>query len=67
MTGAIVRIILRYGSGALVAKGILSPDDGAIFAADPDVAQMLQVGIGAAIGAATEVYYAIAKRMGWAT
>lgn len=67
MVGVVVRIILRYGAGFLVAKGLLSPEDGSTFAVDPDLAQMLEIGIGFGIGAATEAYYAIAKRLGWAT
>jgi hypothetical protein len=67
MTGVIVRILLRYGAGFLVAKGLLSPEDGSTFAVDPDLAQMLEVGIGLAVGAATELYYTLAKKWGWAT
>lgn len=63
MTGVIVRIALRYLAAALVAHGWLSPEDGSMLAMDPDVQMMA----GAAVGAAVEAWYAIAKRMGWAT
>lgn len=67
MTGVLVRIILRYGAGFLVAKGLLTPEDGTALGVDPDVAQMLEIGIGAAIGAGTELYYALARKFGWST
>jgi hypothetical protein len=67
MTGVIVRILLRYGAGFLVAKGLLSPEDGSTFAVDPDLARFLEMGIGASIGAVTEAYYFFAKKWGWAT
>lgn len=67
MTGVLIRIALRYSAGFLVARGLLSPEDGSVFAVDPDLAKMLEIGIGLAIGALTEAYYAFAKRWGWAT
>lgn len=67
MLAPIVRIIMRYGAGFLVAKGLLTPEDGTAFGLDPDIAQMLEVGIGMAVGAATELYYAASKRWGWNT
>lgn len=63
MSAAIARILLRYGSGALVVHGYLSADDANVLAMDPDM-QML---IGTAIGALTEVWYVVARKMGWAT
>ncbi|MER9079970.1 hypothetical protein [Mesorhizobium sp. M0895] len=67
MTGVIIRILLRYAAGALVAKGLLAPEDGASLAIDPDVTQLLQVGAGFAISAATEGWYWIARKFGWST
>lgn len=61
MTSVIIRIGLRYGAAYLVARGLLSPDDGASLATDPDV-QML---IGTAMGAAAEGWYWAARRFGW--
>jgi len=66
MTGIFIRILLRYAAGALVAKGLLSVEDGASFATDPDLMQLLEVGAGLAIGAATELWYAAARKFGWA-
>ncbi|MFT3973348.1 MAG: hypothetical protein QM699_07825 [Amaricoccus sp.] len=59
MTGPLVRIVLRYLSGYLIAKGWLA--HGTDLAADPDIV----LAVGVAIGAVTEVYYMIARKMGW--
>lgn len=67
MTGLLIRILLRYASGALVAKGLLSPEDGAAFAGDQELMQLLEVGAGLAIGAATELWFWAAKKFGWQT
>lgn len=61
--GVIARIALRYLVGALVMWGILSEDSADVLVTDPD----LIILAGAAIGAATEGFYAYAKRRGWAT
>jgi hypothetical protein len=58
-----IRIILRYGAGALAAKGYLTSDGASFLATDPDVL----MAAGAIIGVATEAWYAIAKRFGWAS
>lgn len=60
MTGPIARIIARYLIGALVAYGVFGADDAAII--EPDLVLL----IGAALGAAIEAAYAVAKRKGWA-
>ncbi len=66
MTGILIRILLRYAAGALVAKGLLTAEDGASFATDPDIMQALEVAAGIGIGAATELWYAAARKFGWA-
>lgn len=63
MTAVIARIALRYISGALVIKGLLPADSG--IATDPDVINLIEVALGLAIGAATEGWYMLARRMGW--
>jgi len=65
MTAIIIRIILRYASGALIAKGLLAPEDGISLTADPEVAQAIQLAIGAGVAAATEFAYYLARRWGW--
>lgn len=64
---AIVRNLLRYLSGALVAKGVLTSETGAALIADPALAEMLTVALGVVLGGATEAAYALAKRLGWRT
>jgi hypothetical protein len=54
----IARIFLRY-----VIGGILGMEAGDLLAGDPDVVFYIALGIGAVV----EVFYAYAKRKGWAT
>lgn len=62
-----VRIVLRYLAAILVAKGVLLPADGALFATDPEVVQAVEFALGVAIGAVVETWYWLAKRLGWRT
>ena len=59
----LVRIALRYGSAALIAFGIMSPEAADTVALDPDIALVL----GLLIGAAVEGWYAWVRRHGGAT
>lgn len=59
----IVRIAMRYGSGALVAFGMFAPETAAMIAGDPDVAILL----GAFIGFVTEALYVSARKHGGPT
>ena len=63
----VTRIVLRYLSGALVAWGLVSPETGAVIVADPDLQAVLLMGIGGALAAATEAFYARARRSGGPT
>jgi len=63
--GAIIRIGLRYGAGFLVARGLLGESDGNMLASDPEVAALIETGVGFALGAASEAWYWLAKRFGW--
>ena len=63
--GVFIRIAVRYAAGALVMKGIVSPDLGNMISGDPEVAQALQVGAGVAAGVVTEVLYYAARKFGW--
>ena len=63
----IVRIVLRYLSGALVAWGLVSPETGAVIVSDPDLQAVLLVAIGGAIGGLAEWFYRHARRSGGAT
>lgn len=61
LTPVITRIIMRYLSGAIMTWG------GIDIASDPDILAVVTLAVGAAIGAATEFFYAIARRDGGAT
>lgn len=65
MTSVIVRIALRYLAAVLVAKGLLDPDGGSMLGADPDVAVLVETGVGIACGVAAEGWWLLARRMGW--
>ena len=61
--GPIVRIIARYLAGALVAVGLLLPDEASSLINDPEFLAAL----GVVIGFLVEAAYAFAKKRGWAT
>lgn len=65
MTAVLIRIVLRYGAGILVTRGLMGADDAASLSTDPDVAMAIEVGIGAVIAGATEVWHLAARRFGW--
>ena len=60
--GPYVRIILRYGVGA-----ILGMEVGEMLTADPDVVTVATAIAAGAVGAVTEIAYRIAKWRGWRT
>lgn len=60
---AIVRVALRYIAGAMVAHGVVSAGQES-FADDPVVVEAATAVVGLLLGAATEWYYARAKRTG---
>ncbi|OCO98933.1 MULTISPECIES: hypothetical protein [unclassified Ensifer] len=66
MSAVVVRILLRYGAGLLVAKGVLAPAAGPALAEDPDIQMLLQVGAGLVAGVVCEGWYLLARRLGWA-
>lgn len=66
MTSVIVRIGLRYIAAAFVAKGVFPASDAGAFVADPEVINIAEIAIGVVIGAATEGWYWLARRLGWA-
>jgi len=66
MTAVLIRIALRYGAGALVLKGLLAPEVGVELADDPDVQMAIQVAAGFVAGIASEAWYFLARRFGWA-
>ena len=50
MSAVVIRIVLRYGAGLLVAKGLLAPEIGPALADDPDIQMVLEVGVGLVAG-----------------
>lgn len=67
MIGIVSRILLRYLAAALVARGALSSDLGAVLAGDADVLAVVTAAVGVVLGAAVEGWYYLARRFGWAT
>lgn len=65
MSAVVARIVLRYGAGALVAKGLLDADTAAGISSDQDLVAIAQVAAGAAIGVGTEFAYWLARKFGW--
>lgn len=66
MSAPLTRILLRYVSGILTAKGLLAPEWGNVIAADPDVFQAAQLFISSFLGLLAEGWYYLAVKMGWA-
>jgi hypothetical protein len=63
MSAVLARIALRYAAAALITRGLLAPEDGAMLTDDPD----LQMLAGAGLATLAEGWRIVAKRMGWAT
>lgn len=62
MREQILRIAMRYVAIWLVAKGWFSSEDGSMLASDPDIAMLLDMGVGFAIAAATETWFWLAAK-----
>lgn len=67
MTGPIARILLRVLAGILIGKGWFGAEEANSLIADPEFAAIAEMAVGGAIWAATEAYYALAKKLGWQT
>lgn len=67
LSGPIARILLRYSAGALVTYGFMGAPLADRISADPDMIQLITIGLGAAASLASELGYALARRWGWAT
>jgi len=64
MTGPIIRILLRYLSGVLIAKGFFTDGDTSLLEA-PELVNGLEMAAGMAIAAGTEYWYKLADARGW--
>lgn len=67
MLGPIARILLRVIVGALIARAWIDPQIGQSLIDDPDFATLIEMSLAGIVWGATELWYVIAKRMGWAT
>lgn len=65
MTAPIVRILLRYLSGLLVMKGLISTNMGTDLATDPDLMAILELVFGVGFATVAEWWYVLAKKWGW--
>lgn len=61
MIGPLSRILARVAAGALIGAGWASEGD--VAGLDADMAEVIGLGL----WAATEAFYALAKRLGWRT
>jgi hypothetical protein len=61
MNGAIGRIVLRYGAGAILGGAV-----GLQLSADPDLVMIVGLGVSSVMAAGVEAFYVYAKRKGWA-
>lgn len=67
ISGALVRIAMRYIAGGLVAKGIFGTSSALVLFSDPEVEQLATILVGLALTAISEAWYALAKKYGWPT
>ena len=58
----LARIAVRY-----VVGFVAGPTAVAVVLGDPDLMHYVTLGLTVAVGAATEIVYALARRRGWAT
>lgn len=61
---AIVRIGLRYLGAFLAARGFMGAQE---LSGDPELVALVEMGLGVAVAASAEIWYALAKRFGWRT
>ena len=67
MSGAVARILLRYGAGVLIARGLLPDEFGHDLVNDPDVQNVVSTALGLGLAGVSEGWYWLAKRFGWTT
>jgi len=65
MSAVAIRIGLRYVAAFLVSHGLMA-EGVTDFVYDPDLSEMVQVGLGAVTAGAAEGWYYLAHRFGWA-
>ena len=65
--GLLIRILLRYGSGALAAKGLMSIADSESLASDEQVIAFIEMAVSGVAAFVAERWRVLAKRYGWPT
>lgn len=63
--GLIARIAARYLSGAIVMLGIVDLNTSNAIFQDGDLTALLSIIISVVIGVATELFYVVARKLGW--
>lgn len=64
MITIVIRIALRYTAAFLMARGLISDDIGSTLAADADVSQMIELGLGSLVGVAAEAWLYAERQFG---
>lgn len=67
MSAPITRIVLRYLAMYVALRGFLPEDVAKAISEDPQFIELVNMGIGLAIAAINEGWYALAKKYGWNT
>ncbi len=67
MTSLVARIVLRYVIGMLVAYALITNEIGEEFTRDPELAAVIEAGIGAVCAGIVEGWTLLARRWGWKT
>ena len=67
ISAPIARVGLRYFAMLLMAKGYFSQEAADAIIADRDLQQLVEMGVGAVISVAVEIYYKVALKRGWPT
>lgn len=66
MYAILIRIVLRYLSGFLVAKGLLSPGFYDLVSNDPELGTVIELALGGLAAVLAEGFYYLARRFRWA-
>jgi hypothetical protein len=62
----LVRILLRYATGPLLALGLIFPEEQQAIIADPEIVRYVSTGLGLLAPVLAEGWYMLARRFGWA-
>lgn len=65
--GPIIRIALRYATFPLLYFGLIHEHEASDLIADPEIAQWISLAAGTVAPFLAEIWFVLAKRMGWKT